>query len=339
MLKKILVITAIIAFLMLGFVYRIVFSPNVKSVADRFVVKPETSIDTLAEHLKPFLKHPLYFNITARLKRFRRPKPGLYTIQPGMSSNDLVNMFRAGREKEVELTFNNMASLEQLAGRAAHYLYADSLSFLRAMQDSDFLRKNGFNRENALLMYIPNTYRFYYFTTPEQFRSRMLREYIKFWQGKRTKEAEKIGLTPIQTGILASIVQKETNVAAEKPVIAGVYLNRLRRGMKLQADPTVVYAYRRVTGDTTTIRRVLDKHLAVESPYNTYKVNGLPPGPIIMPDISSIDAVLHAKHHQYLYFSADPARPGHHLFARTLNEHLRNAGKYHAQLNKRRILH
>jgi len=317
--------------------YYMIFGPNVK--VDKAVVEipPGTGLNELTATLKPYLHHTVGFRLTARLKKFTKPRPGRYLLRKDMSNNELINMLRSGRQLPVDLTFNNIPTLEALAGKVSQVLAPDSLALLKSMKDREFLKKHGFTPETALLMYVPNTYRFHYFTSPEAFRERMWKEYQKFWNDERRQKAEQLGLTPVEVGILASIVQKETNLPDEKGRIARVYLNRLRKGMLLQADPTVVYAYRQATGDTTVIKRVLKKHLQTDNPYNTYKYKGLPPGPITMPDISTIDAVLNAPRHDYLYFSADPNRPGHHLFARTLREHLNNARSYHRHLNERKI--
>jgi len=336
-LKKLLFLSFLLLFGGLAGLYYVAFSPNVIKDKAIITIKKETDFDGLVKQLFPYLKHPATFRLTARLKKFYRPKAGKYLIVKGMNNNTLINMFRSGRQTEINVTFNNIDSPAELAGKIASYLEVDSLTLLQTMLDEEFLKKHGFTPETALLMYIPNTYRFYYTTDAETFRNRMWQEYRRFWNEERRQKARNLGLTPIEAGILASIVRKETVKKEEKPVIAGVYLNRLRKGMKLEADPTAVYAYKRVTGDTATIRRVLNKHIAVNSPYNTYKYYGLPPGPISMPEIEDIDAVLNARKHQYLYFSADPSKPGYHLFASTYAQHLKNARAYRKFLNKQGI--
>ncbi len=316
--------------------YFVLFSSNLKQDV-KLVIEPGTNVDSVYNRLKPYMVFPEGFKMAARLKRFRKPVPGLYSLSKDMSNNDLINMLRSGRQDEIKVTFNNIPDLEHLAGRLAKYLAPDSVAFLQAMQNPGNLKKYGFNRQTALLMYIPNTYRFYYNTSPEAFMQRMYKEYKKFWNQNRLTRAEEIGLSPIEVGILASIVQKETTRKEEMPRIAGVYLNRLKKGMLLQADPTVVFAYKRKTGDTTTIKRVLNKHIETDDPYNTYKYPGLPPGPITMPDIQAVDAVLNAEKHHYYYFVADPQRPGYHLFSRTLSEHNQKARKYRQYLNKLKV--
>jgi len=334
--KKFFVFLIIGIFVTVGVIYYAAFTPNVVSDAT-VTLEPGSDMETLVRILRPRLRHARTFSLTAKLKKFNRPRPGKYKIRQGMTNNDLVNLFRSGKQTEINLTFNNASSPEILAGKVSRYIIADSISLLHAITDKKFLREHGFTPQTAILMYIPNTYRFYYTTDAVKFRNRMWKEYRKFWNEERRKAAARLGLTPQEVGILASIVKKESVISSEKPLIAGVYLNRLKKGMKLEADPTAVYAYKLITGDTTTVRRVLNKHIGVDNPYNTYKYAGLPPGPIAMPDIEDLEAVLHPARHQYLYFSADPARPGYHVFAKTYSEHLRNARAYRRYLNRRGI--
>jgi len=335
-LKKLLALLILLMLAGAAALYYTAFSPNMLRDAT-ITVEPGDDYAKLRQKLAPYLKHSSTLDLTAQLKKFRTPKPGKYFLPAGLSNNDVINILRSGRQTEINVTFNQAHSLEQLAGKISRYITADSTELLQAFTDTDFLKKHGFTRETALLMYIPNTYRFYYTTSAEEFRDRMWKEYQRFWNDDRRAAAEKIGLSPVEVGILASIVQKETVIPSEKPMIAGVYLNRLKKGMKLEADPTAVYAYQLVTGDTSVIRRVLNKHISVDNPYNTYMYPGLPPGPIAMPDIQDLEAVLHPAEHSYYYFSADPKRPGYHLFASTYSEHLRNARAYREYLNRKGI--
>jgi UPF0755 protein len=334
----ILIITAISGLFIL---YQIFFAPNVSLSKEQVQIDiPEhIDLDSLSRILKPYLKNNQTFYWTARVKKFKTPKPGRYQIQNKMSNNELINMLRIGKRVEVNVTFNNQNSLQELAGAIAKQIAPDSITLLRVMQDSNFIKQNGFTPDNILLMYIPNTYRMYYNTSANQFRKKMLREYRKFWNKKRTDLAKKQHLTPIKAGILASIIQKESTQEEELPKIAGVYLNRLQKNMLLQADPTVVFAYQQQHGKDLIIKRVLNKHKAVDSPYNTYKHAGLPPGPICMPDIRSIQAVLQPEKHHYYYFVADVNKPGYHIFSKTLNEHNRHANTYRNNLNKQKIFH
>lgn len=337
-----LIISAL-AIILAGFfvLNSILFIPNVKLQKDKIYIDvPEKiDVDSLTKILSPYIKSQATFKLASKIKRFTKPHPGRYAIKNMMNNNNLINLLRIGQKLEVKVTFNNKNSIPELAGAVSHLIAPDSLALLKAMSDRNFIKEKGFTPDNVLLMYIPNTYRLYYNTTPEQFRAKMWRAYGQFWNAKRRSKAQKIGLTPIEVGILASIIQKESTKASELPRIAGVYLNRLKKGMLLQADPTVVYAYRQQYGKDLVIKRVLNKHKAVDSPYNTYKYAGLPPGPICMPDIQSIKAVLNPEKHQYYYFVADFNKPGYHLFSKTLSEHNLRAGQYHNQLNRQGIYH
>ena len=259
-------------------------------------------------------------------------KPGAYQLQPGWSNNKLVNLLRAGEQTPVMVTFNNLRTREDLAGKLSRQLQADSITFLTAFKNDSNAIRLDFKPETFPSLFIPNTYSLYWTTTPSGFLNRMKREYESFWNEARKLKAQTLGLTIDQVSTLASIVQEESNKNDEKPVIAGVYLNRLRKKWPLQADPTIRFAL----GDFT-IRRILTTHLSIESPYNTYKIPGLPPGPINFPEISSIEAVLNAGVHDFYYFCAKEDFSGYHNFAKTLAEHNRNAQKYQAALNKMKI--
>ncbi len=317
------------------------FAPNIKT-ADKKVyidVPEHIGIDSLTHILSPYLQSYQQFKWAAAIKRFKHPKAGRYLLKNNMNNNELINLLRIGKRLEVNLTFNNRNSLPELAGAVSRQIQPDSLQLLQSMRDQNFIAQNGFTPDNILLMYIPNTYRMYYNTTSDKFRNKMLNEYHKFWNKERIALAKKQGLNPIEAGILASIVQKESTKTSELPRIAGVYLNRLKKNMLLQADPTVVFAYKQKYGKDLIIKRVLNKHKAVESPYNTYKHRGLPPGPICMPDIQAIEAVLHPEKHNYLYFVADFDKPGYHIFSQNLSEHNRHAQTYHRNLNRSGIYH
>jgi UPF0755 protein len=238
----------------------------------------------------------------------------------------------------VKLAFNNQERLENFAGRIGAQLEADSLSVLNACLDPQFLADNGLNKNNVLSIFIPNSYEFFWNTSAEVFRDKMLKEYRKFWTSARVEKAKKLNLNPEEVIALASIVHKETVKADERPIVAGVYLNRLQKGMKLEADPTVIYAVKLVSNDfNQVIKRVLFKDLETNSPYNTYKFAGLPPGPIAMPDISAIDAVLSPAKHNYIYFCASVTRFGYHEFAVTPAQHEGNRKKYVAWVSSQGI--
>ena len=259
-------------------------------------------------------------------------KSGHYVIKDGMNNNQLLNMLRSGSQTPVRLTFNNIRTLEQLASRIDEQLELDSLDFINAVNNNDSLKEMGFNSHNYASLFIPNTYELYWNIDADEFVAKMINEYKRFWNEERRHKADNLKLKPIEVSILASIVDKETTKTSEMPRIAGVYLNRLKKNWLLQADPTLVFAI----GDFE-IKRVLDVHKEIESPYNTYKYIGLPPGPICIPSIAAIDAVLNAEKHKYFYFCAKDDLSGYHVFARNIREHNVNANKYRKALNKKRI--
>lgn len=249
--------------------------------------------------------------------------PGRYILTDGMTNQQLVNMLRMGHQTPVKVVFNNMRTVEQLAGRISDQIEADSISIINEINN---------NPDVDATTFIPNTYEFYWNTDADDFVDKMIIEHKHFWNDARLQKAKNIRLTPKQVSILASIVDKETTKTSEMPRIAGVYLNRINKHWPLQADPTLVYAL----GDYS-IRRVLDVHKKIDSPYNTYKYAGLPPGPICIPSIASIDAVLNAEKHNYYYFCAKDDLSGYHVFASNITDHNRNAEKYRKALNKNKI--
>lgn len=260
-------------------------------------------------------------------------KPGRYVFTPDKTNKELVRMLRMGWETPMMLTLSgNIRSLEKLSGILGKRLAADSTSFMEHFSNEQVWAGNGFGKQTFMAMFLPNTYEVYWTITPEKFVERMKKEYDRFWSDERLAKAAKAGLTPEEVSILASIVCEETNFAPEMPRVAGVYMNRLKRGMKLDADPTVKFAL-----NDPGIKRILFRHLKVDSPYNTYLYAGLPPGPITIPSIKGIDAVLNYENHNYLYFCANASMDGTHKFARNLVEHNRNAREYQAALNRLKI--
>lgn len=249
--------------------------------------------------------------------------PGRYILTDGMTNQQLINMLRMGYQTPVKVVFNNMRTVEQLAGRISDQIEADSISIINEINN---------NPDVDATTFIPNTYEFYWNTDADDFVDKMIVEHKRFWNETRMQKAKDIRLTPRQVSILASIVDKETTKTSEMPRIAGVYLNRINKRWPLQADPTLVFAL----GDYN-IRRVLDVHKNIDSPYNTYKFAGLPPGPICIPSIGAIDAVLNAEKHNYYYFCAKDDLSGYHVFAKNITEHNRNAEKYRKALNKNKI--
>lgn len=258
--------------------------------------------------------------------------PGRYRIRDGLNNNELIGMLRSGRQEPVELVFNNVRTLGKLAATVAEQIEADSAGIRSILRDSAFLAEHQLTQETVWGVFIPNTYEIYWNTSPAQFMERMIREYRIFWNEKRLARARNIGLSPMEVMTLASIVDEETLKKDEEARIAGLYLNRLKQGMRLQADPTVKFA----AGDMT-ITRVLKKQVDIDSPYNTYRRTGLPPGPIVIPSVSAIDAVLNHERHQYLYMCAREDFSGYHNFARTLAQHNKNARSYQQALNRRKI--
>ncbi len=274
------------------------------------------------------------FEWLAEKKNYRNHiHPGRYLIHEEMGNNELINLLRSGNQDPVRVTFNNIRLKEELAGNIARQIEADSLSIIKMLNQPDVLKKYNLTPETTKLLFIPNTYEFFWNTSAEQLIERMHREYDTFWNKERLRKAENINLTPLQVGTLASIVQAETSRPDEYSKVAGVYINRLKQNMPLQADPTVIYA----VGDFS-IRRVLNRHLEIDSPYNTYKHAGLPPGPITLPDPRVVDGVLNYQQHEYLFFCARDDFSGYHAFARTYSQHLTNARRYQNALNQRRIM-
>jgi UPF0755 protein len=271
-----------------------------------------------------------FFEILAKLRKYpENMKPGRYAVEPGMSCHTLLNRLRRGQQAPVRLTFNSLRLVSDLADRIAGQLMLDSDELLMCLSDEDRCESLGFNTTTVKTMFIPDTYEVYWNISADKLMERLKREYDAFWSADRLKKAESIPLTPVQVSILASIVEEETAAPDEYPIVAGLYINRLIKGMPLQADPTVKYA----TGDFS-LKRILNKHLKVDSPYNTYLYDGLPPGPIRIPSQKSIDAVLNYTRHNYLYMCAKEDFSGRHNFAVTLREHNRNADRYRAQLNR-----
>ncbi len=341
--KKYIYIIGIISLIgvLLGYkMYSALYAPNVTTDKKVYVDIPkQASFNELKDILNPYLNKKSCFVLASKIKRFSKPKPGRYQLTDKMSNNDLINQLRIGKQVEINVTFNNQNSLEDLATAISKQIAPTKEALLTVMKDQAFLNENGFDKETALLMYLPNTYRMYYNTSAKQFRSKMIQQFRHFWNSDRVHQAKEQNLSPLQVGVLASIIQKESTKESELPRIAGVYLNRLKANMLLQADPTVVYAYKQKYGKDLVIKRVLNKHKEVNSPYNTYKYAGLPPGPLAMPDMQSINAVLKPEQHKYYYFVADFNKPGYHIFSKNLSEHNRHANNYHSALNKNKIYH
>jgi len=333
--KKIFVAVVLIGLLfMCGFAYYVYNNIFISNTAfnneeAHIYISTDATFSEVIEEIDPLLKSiKTFINVAKRKSYDTNVKPGHYIIINGMNNNDIIIALRSNNVP-VSVKFNNQERIENLAGQISKQIETDSLSLLNAIREIEFLNKNGLNLETALSIYIPNTYEVYWNISAEGFRDRMLKESIKFWNPDRKQKASNIGLSAGQVMSLAAIVQKETANEDERQRVAGVYLNRIKRGMPLQADPTVIYAKKLIEDDfEQEIKRVLYKDLKIDSPYNTYKNIGMPPGPITMPDISSIDAVLNYEKHNYLFFVADVNNFGYHKFAKTLAQHNRNRREY-----------
>ena len=338
--KLILLITGLLLIIGAVFAYNTynkIYAPN--TVKEGFIhIKTNSSLKDLENEIRPFLKRVKPFIWVANRKNYNtKIRAGKFKIPKGISNNDLINLLRSGKQTPVKLVFNNQHTLEDLAGRVATQIEADSISILNAIKDKQFLSKNNFTEKSVLGMFVPNSYEFYWNSTGEDFRNKMLIEYNRFWTDKRIKRARTLKLTRTQVIALASIVQKETAKISERPTVAGLYLNRIKRRIPLQADPTIIYALKEKHGKDFVVKRVLLKDLKIKSPYNTYQNRGVPPTLIAMPDISSIDAVLFAQKHNYIYMCASVDKIGFHAFASTLRKHNINAAKYHRWMNQQGI--
>ncbi len=342
--KKILLAIALIGLLLMAgfayYVYNAVFIPNTafNNSEAHIYIPTGAKFSEVMEELSPFLEDPISFEAVANRKEYpKNIKSGHFIIKKGMNNNDIINSIRIGNIP-ILIKFNNQERLENLAGKLSRQLELDSLDFLNVFRNSDYLNKKGFTQDNALSMYIPNTYEIYWNITAKGFQERMYKEYQSFWNTSRTQKATELSLSKAEVISLAAIVQKETAKVDERQRVAGVYINRLKRGMLLQADPTVIYSKKKLDKDfDQEIKRVLYKDLELDSPYNTYKYAGVPPGPITMPDITSIDAVLNFEKHTYYYFVADVKNFGYHKFARTLSQHNRNKQEYVAWISKQKV--
>ena len=318
-------------------VYRNLYGLNIASGDKQQVICIPTGssfeqvMDTLETHLK--IKNIKVFTWLAEKKKYPSSiKPGKYVIGKDITYNSLINLLRSGRQSPVKVTFNNVRTLNDLAGKIGKYIEADSIKLIAFLSDDSNYKADGFVRENIISVFIPNTYEVYWNTDAMGLYKRMLREYRLFWNSDRLAKAKAKDLSPAEVSILASIIDDEVVKRDEKPRIAGVYLNRIKRGIPLQACPTIKFAM-----NDFTITRVLHKHLLIDSPYNTYKHAGFPPGPIGCATIEGIEALLNAEKHDYIYFAAKPDFSGYHNFSRTLSEHNRYALLYQKELDKRKI--
>lgn len=314
--------------------YNTVFKKNNVAVEAAMITVPKNAtFDQLMDSLKvhQVLINERTFLWTCDLRRFKTPRMGHYELKAGMTNLELTSLLRQGQHYSVQFTFNNLRTKKQLVDKVDHRFFFAPEELSNLLNDNDFLSKYGFDTATCVAAFIPNSYEFFYDITAEDFFERMMSYYHKFWNEERLKQAKEIGLSPTEVAVLASIVEEENHRAVEKAMIAGVYMNRLNKGMLLQADPTVKFA----VGDPT-LKRILLVHTTIDSPYNTYLYPGLPPAPIRIPEASTMDSVLHYTHHNYLYMCAKEDLSGYHNFAATLAEHNRNAAAYHQALNRLR---
>ncbi len=337
---RLLLILIIIACVYFAYkLYKTIYQPNVW-LNDKLYTSIYISQNASFKDVKTLLyKKGIIINrksfewLAKRKKYENHIKTGRYIIKANMNNKDLINMLRKGEQNPVKVIFHNIKTKQQFASVISKQIEADSSSIMKLLNDSAYLKKFDLNPKNVWDMFIPNTYDFYWNTDANSFFERMYKEYNKFWNKKKRDKAKEIGMTIKNVDILASIVEQETSKDDEKPRIAGVYINRLKRGWRLQADPTIIFAI-----GNNNIKRVLNDYKKIDSPYNTYKYRGLPPGPICLPSISSIDAVLNYEKHNYLYFCAKDDLSGYHNFAKTNAQQNLNASKYRHALNKLKIM-
>ena len=280
-----------------------------------------------------FVNEAISFGMLSKFMKYNNlVKPGKYFIEKNSNNLDVIRKLRAGDQSPVRITFNNARMLAEVAEKLTVNLELGQDAFLEIISSDSIASKYGFDQETFRCMFIPNTYEVYWTISGEKLADRLFMEYERFWNSERLDKAKEIGLNPVQATILASIVQAEISHNKESPIVAGLYLNRLKRHMPLQADPTLVYA----AGDFT-IKRVLNIHKEIDSPYNTYKYAGLPPGPINFPSITSISAVLNHEDNNYIYMCAKEDFSGYHNFSSSLRQHSINAKKYQQALNKAKL--
>lgn len=324
-------------FFLIGIAAFFIFASNTKNSEVIQVVIPRHAtclqvLDTLMSH--QILQHEVTFKTVAKAMRFKTMRTGKYNLRPHMSNYQLIKLLRQGQHYPVTLTFNNVRTLDDFVDRVGHRFFFAPEELRSLLHDDDFLKKYGLTVASCPAIFIPDSYQIYYDVSAEEFFDKMYENYRQFWTGRREQTAETIGLSPMETAILASIVMEENHRPKEWAIIAGLYINRLHTGMPLQSDPTIKFAL----GDFGR-QRILHVDLCVDSPYNTYLHAGLPPGPICLPDGAAIDSVLHYRHHNYLYMCAKEDLSGYHNFTASPAAHARNAQRYRAALQARHIRH
>jgi UPF0755 protein len=314
------------------------FKPNVslETSSVKFLIHTGWEFEQVVDALvaSNIIENRASFEWAADYKKYPdRVKPGRYILLDGMNNNQLVDLLRSGEQKPITLLIRSVRTKQELAGNVGAFIEADSSEIMNLLKDDGFCARYGFNTTTIFTLFIPNTYEFYWNTSADEFMERMAREYKRFWTEERVEKARKLGLSQSEVSTLASIVQSEQAAHPdERPIVAGLYLNRLRKKMRLESDPTLIHAL----GDYS-IKRVLNVHKEVNSPYNTYKNSGLPPGPILLPETTSIDAVLNAQSNNYIFMCAKEDFSGYHNFSSNYNAHINNAKRYQRALNQRKI--
>ena len=317
--------------------YQVFYGENIlvgKQITQIIIEKDDT-FDSVRNNLynNEIIQEVISFSFVSKILGYQDLiKPGVYQLRPGMTNLETVRMLRAGDQVPVKITFNNVRLKAELAEKITTNIGLSTSEFQDLLSDNDFLSEYGLNGDNVAAIFIPDTYEAYWTISKETLFQKMFEAYKAFWNEDRKAKAATLDLTPLQVSVLASIVQAESIKVEESRIIAGLYLNRLKRNIALQADPTLVFA----VGDFS-IQRVLNEHKKVNSPYNTYMYKGLPPGPINMPTISALDAVLNYEKHNYIYMCAKEDFSGYHRFAQTLTQHNNNARLFQNALNRRKI--
>lgn len=333
--SKRLVIFLVLSILLISFAFyafQICYSPNVLVGKENrlLVIEEDATFKSIQKtlHEGDYVQDLISFSFLARLTGYdEHIKPGRFVLRANMTNLQALNLLRSGQQEPVRITFNNVRVMADLSEKVTRNLGMTPAQFEAAVVKFALNNEYGFNKDNVMAMFIPNTYEVYYNVSPDALIRRLHQEYENFWTEERQQKAKEVGLTPIEVSILASIVQAETIKQTEAPIIAGLYLNRLRKGIALQADPTLVFA----VGDFS-LKRVLNEHKEIDSPYNTYMYAGLPPGPINMPTIASLEAVLNYTKSDYYYMCAKEDFSGNHNFTKDYQEHLRNAARYQRAL-------
>jgi UPF0755 protein len=334
----VLIIAALIS-MVSYFGYQQIFAPLSES-NEIILVPRETSFDVLKDSLQAhgLMRNTSFYDFFCTQKRFSKIHPGRYLVSAEMDLNSMVNMLRLGAQKPLNILFNNASTLEDLAGKLASQIEADSIDLVAAFNSQLFFSTYNLDEASARKLFVPNTYEVYWTITPVEFLERMQKEYTQFWTPERLLQAKNIGLTAHEVSVLASIVQKETAKSDEQPIVAGLYLNRLNKGMKLQSDPTVIYALHERYGFDRVIKRVLKKDLKIASKYNTYYTKGLPPNPICIPEMSALLSVLNAKTHTHIYMCAKADFSGYHNFTNSWSVHKRNAKRFQKALSNKGVM-